>query len=73
MLIGKQISGLLPLRHKHRHNQKGGGQMNIQEQRNKNGEITSYRISVFNHRDTQTGRQIFRTLSVKYDHDKTEA
>ena len=47
--------------------------MNIQERRNKDGKITSYRIRVFDHRDTQTGGQVFRTLSVKYDHDKTEA
>ncbi len=47
--------------------------MNIQERRNKDGKITSYRIRVFDHRDTQTGRQFFRTLSVKYDHDKSEA
>ena len=37
-----------------RRNQKGGGQMNIQERRNKDGKITSYRIRVFDHRDTQT-------------------
>ena len=47
--------------------------MNIQERRNKDGKITSYRIRVFDHRDTQTGRQVFRTLSIKYDPDKTEA
>lgn len=46
--------------------------MNILERRNKDGKITSYRIRVFDHRDTQTGRQVFRTLSVKYDPDKTE-
>lgn len=27
---------------------------------------------MFDQRDTQTGKQVFRTLSVKYDHDKTE-
>ena len=32
--------------------------MNIQERRNKDGKITSYRIRVFDHRDTQTGRQV---------------
>ncbi len=47
--------------------------MNIQERRNKDGKITSYRIRMFDHRDTQTGRQVFRTLSVKYDPDKSEA
>lgn len=34
--------------------------MNIQERRNKDGKITSYRIRVFDHRDTQSGRQDFR-------------
>lgn len=47
--------------------------MNIQERRNKDVKITSYRIRVFDHRDIQTGRQVFRTLSIKYDPDKTEA
>ena len=47
--------------------------MNIQERRNKNGKITSYRIRVFDHRDTQTYRQVFRTLSIKYDPSKSEA
>ncbi len=47
--------------------------MNIQERRNKDGKITSYRIRVFDHRDTQTYRQIFRTLSIKYDTSKSEA
>ena len=52
---------------------KGGGNMNIQERRNKEGKITSYRIRVFDHRDTQTYRQVFRTLSIKYDSSKSEA
>ena len=47
--------------------------MNIQERRNKKGEITSYRIRVFDHRDSETGKQIFKTLSVKYNPDKSEA
>ncbi len=47
--------------------------MNIQERRNKDGKITSYRIRVFDYRDTQSGKQVFSTLSVKYDHDNTEA
>ena len=47
--------------------------MNTQERRNKDGKITSYRIRVFDHRDTQTYRQIFRTLSIKYDSTKSEA
>ena len=47
--------------------------MNIQERRNKDGKITSYRIRVFDHRDTQTYRQVFRTLSIKYDPAKSEA
>ena len=47
--------------------------MNIQERKNKKGEITSYRIRVFDHRDSATGKQVFKTLSVKYDHDKSEA
>lgn len=47
--------------------------MNIQERRNKDGKITSYRIRVFDHRDTQTYKQVFRTLSIKYDSTKSEA
>ena len=47
--------------------------MNIQERKNKKGEITSYRIRVFDHRDSATGKQVFKTLSVKYDRDKSEA
>ena len=47
--------------------------MNIQERRNKDGKITSYRIRVFDHRDTQTYKQVFRTLSIKYDISKSEA
>ena len=47
--------------------------MNIQERRNKDGKITSYRIRVFDHRDTQTYKQVFRTLSIKYDMSKSEA
>ena len=47
--------------------------MNIPERRNKDGKITSYRIRVFDHRDTQTYRQFFRTLSIKYDSTKSEA
>lgn len=46
--------------------------MNIQERRNKDGKITSYRIRVFDHRDVN-GKQVFKTLSVKYDSDKSEA
>ena len=46
--------------------------MNIQERRNKEGKITSYRIRVFDHRDVN-GKQVFKTLSVKYDPDKSEA
>ena len=45
--------------------------MNIQERKNKEGKITSYRIRVFDHRDAQTGKQIFKTLSVKYDDTKS--
>ncbi|MBR6874206.1 MAG: hypothetical protein IKN17_11945 [Ruminococcus sp.] len=47
--------------------------MNIQERKNKDGKITSYRIRVFDHRDAQTGKQVFRTLSVKYDDTKSAA
>lgn len=47
--------------------------MNIQERRNRNGRITSYRIRVYDHRDTQTYKQVFRTLSIKYDPAKSEA
>jgi integrase len=47
--------------------------MNIQERKNKDGKITSYRIRVFDHRDAQTGKQVFRTLSVKYDNTKSAA
>ena len=46
--------------------------MNIQERRNKDGKITSYRIRVFDHRDTDTGKQVFKNLSVKYDNSKSE-
>ena len=46
--------------------------MNVQERRNKDGNITSYRIRVFDHRDTETGKQVFRSLSVKYDSSKSE-
>ena len=45
--------------------------MNIQERKNKEGKITSYRIRVFDHRDVQTGKQVFKTLSVKYDNTKS--
>ena len=47
--------------------------MNIQERRNKDGKITSYRIRVFDHRDTDTGKQVFKNLSVKYDSTKSES
>lgn len=46
--------------------------MNIQERRNNDGKITSYRIRVFDHRDSKTGKQVFRSLSVKYDDSKSE-
>lgn len=46
--------------------------MNIQERKNKEGKITSYRIRVFDHRDVN-GKQVFKTLSVKYDPDKSES
>ena len=46
--------------------------MNIQERRNKDGKITSFRIRVFDHRDVTTGKQVFKTLSVKYDSAKSE-
>ena len=46
--------------------------MNIQERRNKDGNITSYRVRVFDHRDSETGKQIFRNLSVKYDPSRSE-
>jgi integrase len=46
--------------------------MNIQERRNNNGKITSYRVRVFDHRDVTTGKQIFKNLSVKYDDSKSE-
>ncbi|MCL2053216.1 MAG: tyrosine-type recombinase/integrase [Oscillospiraceae bacterium] len=46
---------------------------NIQERRNKAGKITSYRVRVFDHLDVTTGKQIFKNLSVKYDHAKSEA
>lgn len=46
--------------------------MNIQERRNKDGNITSYRVRVFDHRDVTTGKQIFKNLSVKYDDTKSE-
>ena len=45
--------------------------MNIQERRNKDGKITSYRVRVFDHRDVN-GKQVFKTLSVKYDSSKSE-
>ena len=57
-------------RHRHR---KGGGKMNIQERKNKDGKITSYRIRVFDHRDAQSGKQVFKTMSVKYDDTKSAA
>lgn len=47
--------------------------MNIQERHNKDGKITSYRVRVFDHRDAQTGKQIFKTLSVKYVPKKIES
>lgn len=47
--------------------------MNIQECKNKKGEITPYRIRVFNHRDSETGMQIFKALSVKYAPNKSAA
>jgi len=46
--------------------------MNIQERKNKDGRITSYRVRVFDHRDVTTGKQIFKNLSVKYDDVKSE-
>ena len=46
--------------------------MNIQERRNKDGKITSYRIRVFDHRDAETGKQVFKNFSVKYDNSKSE-
>ena len=46
--------------------------MNIQERKNKDGRITSYRVRVFDHRDVTTGKQIFKNLSVKYDDAKSE-
>ena len=46
--------------------------MNIQGRKNKKGEITSYRIRVFDHRDSATGKQVLKTLSVKCDPDKSE-
>jgi integrase len=46
--------------------------MNIQERKNKDGIITSYRVRVFSHRDTATGAQKFKNLSVKYDNSKSE-
>ena len=45
--------------------------MNIQERKNKDGKITSYRIRVFDHGDVM-GKQVFKTLSVKYDPNKSE-
>lgn len=45
--------------------------MNIQERKNKDGKITSYRIRVFDHMDVN-GKQVFKTLSVKYDPNKSE-
>ena len=47
--------------------------MNIQERRNREGKITSYRIRVYDHRDALTGKQYFRTVSVKYVAGKSEA
>ncbi len=47
--------------------------MNIQERRSKDGKTTSYRIRVFDHRDTDTGKQVFKNLSVKYDNSKSES
>ncbi|MCL2077963.1 MAG: site-specific integrase [Oscillospiraceae bacterium] len=46
--------------------------MNIQERRNKDGKITSYRVRVFDHRDSATGKQVFKTFSIKYDPAKSE-
>lgn len=46
--------------------------MNIQTRRNKDGKITSYRVRVFDHRDVN-GRQVFKTLSVKYNPNKSES
>ena len=46
--------------------------MNVQERRNKDGKITSYRIRVFDHRDTDTGKQVFKNFSVKYDSTKSK-
>jgi integrase len=46
--------------------------MNIQERKNNDGKITSYRVRVFDHRDVTTGKQIFKNLSVKYDDSKSE-
>ena len=46
--------------------------MNIQERKNKDGKITSYRVRVFDHRDVTTGKQIFKNLSVKYEESKSE-
>ena len=47
--------------------------MNIQERRNKKGNIISFRVRVFDHRDITTGKQIFKNLTVKYDDSKSEA
>ena len=47
--------------------------MNIQERRNHEGKITSYRIRVYDHRDPATGKQVFRSFSVKYDSEKSES
>jgi integrase len=46
--------------------------MNIQERKNKDGKITSFRVRVFDHRDVTTGKQIFKNLSVKYEESKSE-
>ena len=46
--------------------------MNIQERRDKNGNIISYRIRVFSHRDINTGKQVFKNHSFKYDETKSE-
>ena len=46
--------------------------MNIQERKNRFGEITSYRIRVFDHRDAVTGKQVFYSCSVRFAKDKSE-
>ncbi|MDR0197642.1 MAG: site-specific integrase [Oscillospiraceae bacterium] len=47
-------------------------ELNIQECRNKDGKITSYRVRVFDRRDAKTGKQFFKTLSIKYNPEKSE-